>query len=114
MGINQLKPAEVIRNEMGTWSHPDYCSYLDKYHADEEVISSEAWGAMLSYFNVETVVFFLESSVSSDDWEIMMDDCDISKWNPIAPDGFFLIDIHFGEDDAYALFARQIREVEVA
>jgi hypothetical protein len=56
----------------------------------------------------------MESSVSSDDWESMMDDCDISKWDPIAPHGFFLIDIGFSEDDAYALFARPKRECEVA
>ena len=113
MEINQLKPAEIIRDEMGTWSHPDYLAYLVKYHSDEEVISSEAWGAMLDHFNGETVIFYLESSVSSDDWEIMMDNCDITKWDPIAPNGFFLIDIAFSEDDAYALFARKIRKVEV-
>lgn len=115
MEINQLKPAEIIRDGMGAWSHPDYLAYLNKYHSDEEFISSEAWGAMLDHFNVETVVFYLESSVSSDDWEIMMDNCDITKWDPIAPNGFFLIDINFSEDDAYALFAREIRnESEVA
>ncbi|USR72553.1 hypothetical protein [Acinetobacter junii] len=56
----------------------------------------------------------MESSVSSDDWESMMDDCDISKWEPIAPHGFFLIDIGFSEDDAYAIFARPKRVSEVA
>lgn len=114
MEINQLEPAEIVRDDMGTWSHPAYIAYLDTHHANEESISKEAWNAMLTHFNVETVIFFLESSVSSDDWEIMMDSCDITKWNPIAPNGFFLIDIHFGEDDAYAIFAREIREVEVA
>jgi len=44
----------------------------------------------------------------------MMDDCDITKWDPIAPNGFFLIDINFSEDDAYALFARNKSEIEVA
>ena len=109
METKQLEPAEIVRDEMGAWSHPDYCTYLDKHHANEESISKKDWDEMLRYFNIETVIFFLESSVSSDDWEIMMDECDISKWNPIAPNGFFLIDIHFGEDDAYALFAREIR-----
>ena len=110
MDINQLKPVEIVRDEIGAWSHPDYCAYLDKYHADEESISKKDWDEMLRYFNIETVIFFLESSVSSDDWEIMMDECDISKWNPIAPNGFFLMDIHFGEDDAYAIFAREKQE----
>nr|WP_314523636.1 hypothetical protein [uncultured Acinetobacter sp.] len=49
-----------------------------------------------------------------DDWEEMMDDNDITKWDPIAPAGFFLMDIGFGEDDAYAIFARTKRDGEVA
>ena len=66
------------------------------------------------HFNIQTVTFWMEGHVNPDDWETMMDACDITKWNPIAPNGFFLIDIHFSEDDAYALFARNKREVEVA
>ena len=74
----------------------------------------EDWRKFKSDFNVETVTLWMESSVSSDDWDSMMDDCDISKWDPIAPHGFFLIDIGFSEDDAYALFARPKRVSEVA
>ena len=41
-----------------------------------------------------------------------MDDCDITKWDPIAPTGFFLIDIGFSEDDAYAILL-EIKRTEL-
>jgi hypothetical protein len=89
---NQLKPCEVVRNRFGCWVHPVYIK---------------------RHFNIETVTFWMESSVNSDDWETMMDDCDITKWEPIAPNGFFLIDINFSEDDAYAIFARNKHNSEL-
>ena len=89
MEIKQLNPAEVIRDETGSWIHPEYLAYINTLNDDSDFISN-------------------------DDWESMMDDCDITKWNPIAPHGFFLIDIGFSEDDGYALFARTKRECEVA
>lgn len=36
-----------------------------------------------------------------------MDSSNLSKWDPIAPHGFFLIDIGFTEDGAEALFAKE-------
>ena len=114
MEIKQLEPMDVIRSEMGTWSHPIYMACIDKIIGDREYISRSGWDAIKKHFNVDTVTFWMESSVNSDDWEIMMDGCDITKWEPIAPNGFFLIDINFSEDDAYAIFARDKRESEVA
>lgn len=114
MEINQLNPVEVVRDETGSWIHPEFLKYLNSLEDDAEFITDEDWRKFKSDFNVETVTFWMEYSVSSDDWESMMDDCDITKWDPIAPHGFFLIDIGFSEDDAYALFARSKRECEVA
>ena len=110
----QLEPMEIIRSEMGTWTHPVYQSYLDEAIGDKEYISLGDWCDFKTKFNVDTVIFWMESSVNSDDWETMMDNTDITKWNPIAPNGFFLIDINFSEDDAYAIFARNKHETEVA
>ena len=114
MDIKQLTPVEIKRDETGSWIHPEFLNYLNGLDGDAEFITNEDWRKFKSDFNVETVTLWMESSVSSDDWESMMDDCDITKWDPIAPHGFFLIDIGFSEDDAYALFARPKRVSEVA
>ena len=114
MELKQLEPAEIVRSEMGTWTHPEYSKYLTEKFDGAEWIDQKDWDELKRYFNIDTVTLWMEGCVNGDDWEAMMDDCDITKWDPIAPNGFFLIDIHFGEDDAYALFARNKREVEVA
>ena len=114
MEIKQLTPVEIKRDETGSWIHPEFLKYLNSLEDDAEFITNEDWRKFKNHFNVETVTLWMESSVSSDDWESMMDDCDISKWDPIAPHGFFLIDIGFSEDDAYAIFARPKRVSEVA
>lgn len=110
MEIKQLEPTEIIRDEIGAWIHPEYRKYLDKHHDNQEWISQTEWDEMKRYFNIKTVMLWMKASASEDDWEVMMDTADITKWDPIAPHGFFLIDIGFSEDDAYALFAREIRE----
>ena len=109
----KIEPTEVIRSEMGTWTHPVYSQYLETF-GDAEFISQEQWDALKKHFNIDTVTLWMESSVSGDDWEVMMDNTDITKWEPIAPNGFFLIDINFSEDDAYAIFARNKYVSEVA
>ena len=115
MEIKQLTPAEIVRDDCGQWTHPEFKAYMNEKFGDAEWISQEQWGELKRYFNIETTKFYLETSVSSDDWEEMMDSCDITKWDPIAPTGFFLIDIAFTEDDAEAVFAREIRtQSEVA
>lgn len=114
MEINQLEPTDIIRSEMGTWSHPAYIDLLCEMIGDKEYVTKDEWDNFKKELNIDTVTFWMESSVNSDDWEIMMGDCDITKWEPIAPNGFFLIDINFSEDDAYAIFARNKRESEVA
>ncbi|WP_313390400.1 hypothetical protein [Acinetobacter sp.] len=114
MEDSKLGPTEIVRGEMGTWTHPVYSKYMNEHLENEEYVSREEWEKFKSHFGVDTVMFWMESLVNSDDWEIMMDDCDITKWDPIAPNGFFLIDINFSEDDAYAIFARNKYESEVA
>lgn len=114
MEVKRLEPAEIIRDEMGTWIHPVYSSYLSKNLDGKEYISRDEWDELKRHFNIQTVTFWMEGHVNPDDWEAMMDTCDISKWNPTAPNGFFLIDMNFSEDDAYALFARNKHESEVA
>ena len=114
MEIKQLEPAEIIRSEMGTWTHPVYSNYLGETLYGKEHIGRGEWEQLKNHFNIQTVTYWMEGHVNPDDWEKMMDASDISGWDPIAPIGFFLIDIHFSEDDAYALFARNKHECEVA
>lgn len=114
MEDNKLEPTEIVRSEMGTWTHPDYAKYMNEHLENEEYVSREEWEKFKSHFGVDTVTLWMEGCINSDDWETMMDDCDITKWDPIAPNGFFLIDINFSEDDAYAIFARNKYESEVA
>lgn len=115
MEINQLKPAEIVRDDMGQWIHPEYCAYINAMSGESEYFTKEEVAELKRHFNIETVVIWMEASVSQDDWEVMMDGADITKWDPIAPHGFFLFQIGFSEDDAFAYFAREIRpESEVA
>ncbi|HHB1665946.1 TPA: hypothetical protein ACVB54_001911 [Acinetobacter baumannii] len=115
MEFKQLNPVEVVRDETGSWIHPDFLSYLNALESEADFFTNEEWDELKQHFTIEaTVTLWMEASVSADDWEQMMDECDIRKWDPIAPHGFFLIDIGFSEDDAYALFARTKRVSEVA
>ena len=111
--MNKLEPMEVIRTEMGTWTHPEYAKYLAEKFDDAEWIDQKDWDNFRKELNIDTVTFWMESTINSDDWEIMMDAGDITKWDPIAPNGFFLVDINFSEDDAYAIFARNNRNSEL-
>ena len=115
MEVKQLEPAEIVRDECGQWVHPDYLKYIEEHFGDAEFISQEQYDELKRYFNIQTVSLWLSTTVSDDEFEeIMMIDQDLSKWNPQWPDGFFLIDIAYTEEDAQAVFARPIRETEVA
>ena len=108
MEIKQLKPSEITRDEHGSWLHPEVRKYLDDHHKNQEWIPQVELDELKRYFNIVTTKLYLETSVSNDDYEEMMDACDLSKWDPIAPHGFFLIDICFTEDGAEAIFAKEI------
>ncbi|SSP30573.1 Uncharacterised protein [Acinetobacter pittii] len=111
--INQLKPSEIIRDVMGCWVHPEYLKYLDDNHADQEWLSQRDWDQLKEHFNIVTTRLYLEGSVSDDQFLEIMDSSDLSKWEPVAPHGFFLIDIGFTEDGAEALFAKE-KQIEGA
>ena len=105
--INQLMPVEDVRNSHGEWIHPEVDAYWESnFGADTESISGDDWNELKRHFNIVTVKMYLEASVSSDDFDEIMDGCDLSKWNPIAPHGFFLFSINFTEDGAEAIWAK--------
>lgn len=96
------------------WTHPEYANYLDIHHSNQKWLSQEEWQKLKQHFNIQTINLYLSSSVSEDEREEMIESNDMSKWNPITPDGFFLIDMYFDDDDdVVAIFAREIRTCEV-
>lgn len=101
----QLEPIEVIRTKDGTWMHPEFEKYMKEQWNNAEWISQEQWDEMKRYFNIHTTRIYMEGSVSSNAWESMMNSCNISDWYPVIPEGFFLVDLFFDEDDAQALIA---------
>lgn len=106
---NQLKPCEVVRNRFGCWVHPVYLKYLNDHFADTEYLSREDWNELKRHFNIVTTTMHLESCVSADEYDEIMDGCDLSRWTPPIPHGFFLIDIGFTEDGAEAIFAKELK-----
>ena len=105
--INQLLPVEVERNNHGEWIHPEVGGYWESnFGADIESITGADWDELKRHFNIVTVKMYLETSVSSDDFDEIMDGCDLSKWNPIAPHGFFLFSINFTEDGPVLWWAK--------
>ena len=69
--INQLKPTEIIRDEMGCWVHPEFLKYLDDNHADQEWLSQADWDQLKEHFNIVTTRLYLEGSVSDDQfWKL--------------------------------------------
>ncbi|MDC4730812.1 hypothetical protein NQ785_08615 [Acinetobacter baumannii] len=112
--INQLKPVEVVRNQYGEWTHPEVDAYLKNILGDDaEFMNQEQWDELKRHFNIVTVKTYLESTVSPDEFDEIMDDADLSKWQPLAPHGFFLMSIYFTEDGADAIWAKE-KQVEGA
>ncbi|MEW7129217.1 hypothetical protein AB2O84_14420 [Acinetobacter baumannii] len=73
-------------------------------------MTQEQWDELKRHFNIVTVETYLESTVSPDEFDEIMDDADLSKWQPMAPHGFFLMSIYFTEDGADAIWAKEKQE----
>ena len=41
MEIKQLNPVEVVRDETGSWIHPEFLNYLNSLEDDAEFITDE-------------------------------------------------------------------------
>lgn len=108
---NQLKPCEIKRDKYGSWIHPVYLKYIQDHFGDSEWISQKQYDALKKYFNIVTTRIYLEGSVSEDLYEEISKSSDLTKWDPIAPHGFFLIQIGQNDDDIFALFAKQIERI---
>ena len=45
---------------------------MDMFMATYAIQKNEEWAELKRHFNIETVTLWMESSVSSDDWESMI------------------------------------------
>ncbi|WP_139851312.1 hypothetical protein [Acinetobacter pullicarnis] len=109
MEINQLKPVDVVRNDYGSWSHPEFDKYWEANFNDAEGCSNEQWDELKRYFNIETFQISLELD-NYDQWEKYGDGGDLSDWNPekpVASGDWFLMLIYGNEDGAFAEWAKE-------
>ncbi len=100
-----IKQVEVVRDQYGYWTHPDYPTHWGEDTTEEEV---NKW--------------FSDNQIKSVDVWLQDDDEDLSEryfageiyateWNPQKPtDDSFLLFIADTEDGCLALFATPIQE----
>ena len=106
--INQLKPAEVVRDQYGYWSHPEYTKYWDEVIGKgAEHCTTEQWNALERELNIETIRKSLELE-DSKVWQKYVESSDASDWQPVKPNGdWFLVSIFCNEDGAFATWAKE-------
>lgn len=109
MKQTKLVPMEAVRDENGCWTHPQYRDMLDAlYCEDYDGITHDRYRKGLLDLGIkDTKALWLsnDDSISIEQYEDMWETCDLTSWNPKAPDGYVLIDIGWGEDDTFARFA---------
>lgn len=101
--IEQLKPAPVVRDGMGIWTHPQIDQYLEQYN--EYTMPDNIFNVVESYFGIKMIGIDLEDDFETARKVYGHDDYDLSRWNPEPPKDYFLVSIHFTEDGASAWFA---------
>ena len=62
----QLEPMEIIRSKMGTWTHPVYIDRVCEMFGDKEHITEDEWDDFKKELSIDTVTFWMESSVNSE------------------------------------------------
>ena len=107
--IKQLKPVEVVRDSYGEFVHPEYQKYWYDNFDGADRITKEQSNNLLNDLNVEIKTTKLEddTSVSEEILEEIMESCNLSKWTPETPEGYFVVGYWFNEDSAVAVFAKE-------
>lgn len=109
MKQTKLVPMEAVRDENGCWTHPQYRDMLDAlYCEDYDGITHDRYRKGLLDLGIkDTKALWLsnDDSISIEQYEGMLETCDLTSWNHKAPDGYVLIDIGWGDSDAFARFA---------
>ena len=112
MEAKLIQPAQVQRDELGYWSHPDVPVFAG---TDEATESSPKVSDWLKEQRLEVAWCDLEDEGETHPAYINYfenGDPDISAWEPKPPEGedWFMLGIDATEDGARAWFARRISE----
>lgn len=115
----KLIPVEVLRDETGTWSHPDFKKYWNEHLHKVEHPSKEDWQALLDYFGIEVIKVDMENDAPDDVLNRYFDLEEIEAmkdWQPTAPNdlAWFVIAINHTDDGAAAWFARASTPTEAS
>lgn len=100
--MQQLRPAEVVRNAHGYWTHPDLPDFqgdpdnFREWKAAQQLEQRSVWLEAEAVDHPVCVSYFHKG------------DPDVTDWEPPVPDGdgWFLIGLWDTEDGPVAWFAR--------
>lgn len=114
----KLLPVAVTRDEIGTWSHPDFKKYWNENLHKVEHPSKQEWQALLDFFGIEVIKVDMENDAPEDVLNRYFDLEEIeamNDWHPTPPSdlAWFLIAINHTDDGAAAWFARSADNSEV-
>ncbi|MGB9040242.1 MAG: hypothetical protein WCC23_17275 [Acinetobacter calcoaceticus] len=114
MEIQQLKAAEVVRDDCGFWNHPEWENYFRTNFKLNEHLSDEEVTRLHVHFNVTTDRVYFETDASEEVSIRYFNKGDltaIKDWNPSKPDhdrDWFLVSIFKNSNgDVVALWAKQ-------
>lgn len=97
-----IKPIEVLRDQYGYWSHPDYLAFCD----GREFIPSSEFNQWMESQGLQWSVAYRDEIETDPD----VDGFDLSSWEPKSPDGegWFVGSIHDTEDGAVCIWLRSV------
>ncbi|WP_411583123.1 hypothetical protein [Acinetobacter nosocomialis] len=114
MEIQQLKAAEVTRDDCGFWNHPEWENYFRSHFKLNEHLSDEEVTRLHVHFNVTTDRIYFETDASEELSIRYFNKGDltaIKDWIPSKPDhdhDWFLVSIFENSNgDVVALWAKQ-------
>ncbi|TNH91107.1 hypothetical protein CF139_04820 [Aeromonas hydrophila] len=108
----RIAPAEVKRDQMGMWIHPDFPDFGEVL-GDEYIRWQEHQKIACAFVTMEDDL----PEPLTEQWENDGDYIDlVAQWNPSIPNGagWFLLGIWDTEDGAVALFACHLEQLKVA
>lgn len=108
----KLTPMQFERDQYGSWTHPVYAETWRELFGDAECLTTGEASLFMKTLGVDLKHLTLDSdpNVSLEEWERMHEEVDLSDWNPEVPEGYFEVGYWFTEDDAVAVFAKEVTD----
>lgn len=102
--MNLIQPAEVVRDEYGFWTHPDYPEW-------DECTLTETINGWFEEQGIKCVSVLFEDDAPEelqDAW-LVNGEALYEKWEPTAPkgDGWFVLSIHDTESGPVCIWGRR-------